>query len=208
MQSRSASEQVAVAPALDDARAVLYAQARTGRLLPAGREVLGILGVIMFAVHSWSVRAFLFNLPSFILKYRPSEILGVFCYHMAFALLESLCAIAVLLVLAALLPGAWLRSGFVYKGFVLVAAACAAAIFLQYSYVSETFVFEGPGRTAFLAELVAGSAAFVALYIACLRSLGLQQLLASLVDRISIMMYIYLPLDLVGLLVVSARLLR
>jgi hypothetical protein len=208
MQSRSGSEKVAVVPALDGAAASLPIQIRTGSLLPAGRELIGVLGVIVFAVHSWSIRGFLFSLPSFILKYRPDQILAVFCYHMAFALLESMCAMTLLLVLSALLPQAWLRKGFAYKGFVLVAAACAAAIFLPYSYVSENFVFEGPGRDAFLAEFGAGLAAFVALYVACLRSLRLQNWLTSLVDRISIMLYIYIPLDAVGLLVVSARLLR
>ena len=195
-------------PAGDVAARGLDIQSRIGSLLPPRREVVGILGVVVFAVHSWTVRGFLFNLPSFILKYRAGEILAVLAYHMAFAFLESLCVTVSLLILGALLPAPWLRQGFVYKGFLILIAASAAAIFLQYSYVSETFVFEGPGRGAFLAELGVGLATFLALFILCVRSVRVQKVLASLVDQISIMLFIYLPLDVLGLLVVSVRLLR
>jgi hypothetical protein len=202
------SGEFTVTPAIDKVASGPDMRSRIERLFPPKQEVIGILGVIVFAVHSWSIRGFLYSLPSFILKYRPDEILAVFCYHMAFALLESVCAMALLLVLGALLPAAWLRSGFIYKSFVIFMAGCAAAIFLQYSYVSEAFVFEGPGRGLFLVELAGGLAAFIGIYVACVRMVRLQKVVSSLVDRISIMLFIYLPLDAIGLLVVSLRLLR
>jgi hypothetical protein len=162
----------------------------------------------VFAVHSWSVRGFLYNLPSFLLKYRTGQILAVFCYHMAFAFLESLCVMAVLLAISAILPAGLLRRGFAYKGLLVLAAGSAAAIFLQYSYVSETFAFEGPQRALFWAKAAAGFVVFLGIYLASFRIVIVQKALTWLAEQISVMLLVYLPLDLAGLLVVGFRLLR
>jgi len=179
-----------------------------GGLLPPGHETVAVLGAVVFAIHSWSVRGFLYNLPSFLLKYRTGEILVVFCYHMAFAFLESLIVMAALLGLSALLPAGLLRRGFIYKGLLVLAAACAAAILLQYSYVSESFAFEGAGRALFWTRVAAGFVVFLLIYLASFKVVSLRKALTWLAEQISVMLFVYLPLDLVGLLVVGFRLLR
>ncbi len=175
-------------------------------LLPPRQEIVGVLGVIVFAVHTWSIRGFLYSLPSFVLKYDAAEILVIFCYHMAFALLESVATLAGLLIVAAALPAEWLRNGFVPKGFVLVLAASTAAIYLQYSYVSDTFVFATGPISRYLPQILGGLILAVALYVWTWRSARLQRWLTFLVDQISIMLFIYIPLDFVGLIVVAWRL--
>ncbi len=177
-------------------------------LVPPRQEVVGILGVIVFAIHSWSIRGFLYSLPSFVLKYDTGEILVVFCYHMAFAFLESVCVLAVLLILAAALPAGLLRKGFVPKGFVLVLAASAAAIYLQHSYVSGTYIFVTGPASRYLPQILGGLILAVALYVWTSRSARMRQSLTFLVDQISIMLLIYIPLDVVGLIVVAWRLVR
>ena len=166
------------------------------------------MGAAVFAVHSWSVRGFLYNLPSFLLKYDTGQILAVFCYHMALAFLESMGVMGALLLASAALPSQLLRRGFLYKGLLVLAAASAAAVFLQYSYVSETFAFEGAGRSRFFIEAAAGLAVFLALYIASFRAIWLQSALGWVAEQVSVMLFVYLPLDLVGLLVVAVRLVR
>jgi hypothetical protein len=132
----------------------------------------------------------------------------VFSYQMAFAFMESLLVMAVLLALSVLLPAGLLRRGFAYKGLLVLAAGCAAAVFLQYSYVSESFAFEGPGRGVFWAKVAAGALVFLGLYAASFRSMRVKKALTWLAEQISVMLFVYLPLDVVGLLVVSFRLLR
>jgi hypothetical protein len=175
---------------------------------PARAEAVSIFGVVVFTVHSWSVYGFLYNLPSFLLKYRAGEIVAVFFYQMAFAFLESVCFTAVLVLVAALLPFAWIRKGFVYKGFLLVLAATASAIALQYSFSFEIFGFD-PSNPGVLYERVgAGLILFAGTWALTQKYAGLQRFLVQLADRISIMLFAYLPLDAVGLLVVAWRLLR
>jgi hypothetical protein len=178
------------------------------RRLPAWRELVLVFGVVVFVVHSWSVRGFLFDLPSFLLKLRPLEIAAVFCYHMAFAALESTAFTAALLVLTAVLPTSWLRQGFVHNAFVLVLAATAGAIVLQYSFAYGEFAFESPNSPWLLPEIVAGGAAFAVLYIAVHRAENLQELVGFIVNQVSVMLLIYLPLDALGIFTVAVRLLR
>src|SRR5512138_2136411 len=64
---------------------------------------------------------------------------------LAFALLESLLVMAILLALSILLPGNILKQGFAYKGFIIVLVAAAAAI-----------VFESWYRVGFFKDLMAG----------------------------------------------------
>ena len=175
------------------------------RLPPSG-EILSVFGVVVFAVHSWSVRGFLFHLPSFLLKKPLGEIAGIFCYHMVFALLESGFLIAFILILAVVLPSAWLRNGFVYKGFLLVAAATVTAILLQDSPAYETFTFAISNDPNLAAKISVTLIAFLVLYVLAHRRPGLQKPVIFLADQISIMLFVYLPLDAVGLFVVAARL--
>ena len=176
--------------------------------IPAWHEILGVLGVVVFAVHSWSVYGFLFNLPAFILKYRPGEILAVFFYHMVFAFFESFCIGLVLVVLSAILPSAWMRKGFVHKGFLLVLAAAIGAVALQNSFSYAIFEFDASNMHLLYERLGVGVLLFAGIWALTHYVAGLQKLLVRLVEQISIMLYIYLPLDVIGLLVVGWRLLR
>jgi hypothetical protein len=167
-----------------------------------------IFGTVVFAVHSWSVRGFLFNLPSFLLKLSVLEIASILCYHLAFALFESVLVGATLVLVAAVLPSSWFRGGFVYRGFLLIVAATAAAIFLQYSFAYGELQLERPGAPWVLPALGAGFVLFVMLYALSPRFARLQKALEFLAEQISVMLYVYLPLDIVALLVVTARLIR
>jgi hypothetical protein len=175
---------------------------------PSWPEILSVLGVVVFAVHGWSVRGFLYNLPSFILKYRPNEILVVFWYHMAFAFLESVAFGACLVLLAALLPSSWIRYGFVCKGFLIVLAVGIVAIILQFSFAYGTFTPPTSNRNLLTAEIAAGVILFIGLLVLADRTTRFQHLIQFLVDQISIMLLVYLPLDAISLVVVAWRLVR
>ena len=169
---------------------------------------MAVLGVVVFAVHTWSVRGFLYSVPSFILKYSAGDVLVIFCYHMAFALLETLCVTLLLVLLAALLPAKLLRGGFVHKGTLLVLEAAVAAIFLQYSFYYGRFAFEGKGRAAFLEKAIGGLAVLAVIYLWSFRSNGFQKVLSRVAETTWIMPFIYFPIDAVSVLVVLGRLLR
>lgn len=177
--------------------------------LPARREVLLVFGVVLFAVFGWSIRGFLYKLPSFSLYFGLGANLAVLCYMMAFALIESLIVTAALVILAALLPSGWLRRGFAYKGFLIVLVATVA-----------TILFEGYYRAGFLKDILAGYTymfpPFIAGLIGSILVLGLllwlfrryqrlQRYAVYTLEQISLFTYIYVPLGLIGIIVVLVR---
>jgi hypothetical protein len=168
--------------------------------LPTWGEISVVFGVVVFFVHSWSVRGFLFQVPSFLLHYRLGQILAVFAYMMAFALLESL-AITGLLVLASLvLPVKWFRQGFEYKGFLAVLVAAIASVlyqsYLKNDMLPKTFYYQWGALTLLVWVLLV----FLFHYLPRLQKISL-----GLEERLSVMAYLYVPLGIIGIFTVIVR---
>ena len=168
--------------------------------LPARTEIDPAFGFLVFAVFTWSVRGFFSELPSLLLYYPLGEIFGVFSYMMAFALLESLLAMALLICAAMILPEAWFRRGFSRKAAVVVLVAGAFMIYLQNIL---TFQFPSLQETA-----VGAGAAFLLLFVllALLAKVErFRSLFNNLLERFKVFSIIYTPLGVTGLVVVALR---
>jgi len=177
--------------------------------LPARRDAFLVFGVVLFAVFGWSIRGFFYKLPAFSLYFGLGANLAILSYMMAFALFESVVVTGALVLIGALLPSGWLRSGFAYKGFLIVLVTTVAMI-----------LFEGWYRADFLKDLLAGQtypvppfiwgAVGSVLVLALLLRLfrwkpRLQQYALDMVERLSLFTYIYVPLGIIGLVVVIVR---
>jgi uncharacterized membrane protein len=170
------------------------------KFFPTGREIALVFGIILFAVHSWSMRAFLYEFPSFILSMNIGQVAGVFAYMMAFAFLESLLALGILLLASALLPRGWYRQGFVSKGFLTVLIGVGFAITTRMAlpnrYPGVEFLYVRAG--------IAGAVLVISILAAHFFH-PVQRVLDFLAEQISIMLYIYVPIGAISLLVVIAR---
>src|ERR1700690_3428309 len=102
-----------------------------GSRLPIKGEILSVFNVVLFVVFGWSVRGFLFVLPSFLLYFRLGDILAILFYMLGFALIESLFLTGGLLVGSLLLPAKWFKIGFGYKGFLIILVARMGLILFQ-----------------------------------------------------------------------------
>jgi hypothetical protein len=163
-------------------------------------EIIAVLGISVFVCHSWSVWRFLHELPSFLLYFRLAEISVVFAYMMAFAFLESLLIAVGLVLVGAILPSKWLRDGFAYKGFIFVVVGSIAAFILQ-----KNLRYEFPSTQMLMLNLVI-PLTLIAVFIAASHMWDpLQKVLLDIQDRISIMLYVYVPLGIVSILVVVFR---
>ncbi len=168
--------------------------------LPARQDRLAVLGAAVFVVFSWSIRGFLFVFPSRVMYFRAWEVFSIFMYMMAFALAESLLLAGGLTALAMLLPGGWLRQGFAYKGFLVILVGTATAIAYQRWLGNEL-----PDKTILLMWTAAPLTLLLGLLALFHFFPGLGVLLASLAERFTIFVYLYLPLGALGLLVVLLR---
>ncbi len=171
----------------------------SGRI-PARGEVLTVFNFALFAISSWSVRSFLFKFPSFRLYFDVPDILSILLYMLAFALLESIALTLILVLVSALLPPKWLKSGFDYKGFVAVLVVGIASILLQYSDVPDL-----PPLRWLAAGTLACLAAWILLALGLHFMPRLRTAVLGFVERFAIFSYIYVPLGTIGILVVLIR---
>ncbi len=177
--------------------------------LPARSEVLQVFSVVLFAIFGWSIRGFLYKVPSFTLYFGLGANFAILCYMLAFALLESLVVMGFLLALAVVLPASFMKQGFAYKGFIILLVAAAAAIVFEswYSinYVKDIMAGNDYAIPPFITGAVVTIASLAALFWVFALWPRLQKWAHVLMEQFSIFTYIYVPLGLLGLVVVLIR---
>lgn len=87
--------------------------------LPKPQAILQVYAVIAVMFSAWTITAFLWKLPAWLLILNLGEILTVFSYGIVTNLLESLMVLGLLLIACALLPSRVLRDEFVVRGTIL-----------------------------------------------------------------------------------------
>jgi hypothetical protein len=180
-----------------------------GKRLPARTEILSVLNVVVFVLFGWSIRGFLFEVPSFMLYMGLGDIAAILFYMMAFALLESVLVTGGLAILSMLLPSNWLKSGFRYKGFLIILVATIGFILFQGYYKAGFFQNliqndYSPLRPIYTGFFI-GMVGLIGLLFLFHHSPWLQKYVTKLVDQFGIFGYIYIPLGMIGALVVIAR---
>lgn len=167
---------------------------------PHRNEIIPVLGAAVFVCFSWTILGFINKLSSFILYFNLGEILAIFAYMMAFALLESLAFTGFVVLISALLPPTWLKEGFAYKGFIITIVATATAVLFQHA-LRDDF----PSMLILLIYSVI-PLLLIAAAIFTLHSMPrVQNILLNIADRLSILLFLYVPIGIFSLLVVVYR---
>jgi hypothetical protein len=177
--------------------------------LPVGYEIISVFNVLLFVVFGWSIRGFLFELPSFLLDFQLEDIASILFYMLAFALLESLFITAGLVLVSMVFPSNWLKMGFGYKGFLIIFVATIGLILYQGYYKNgffETFLKNdySPLNPLFIG-LIVGVFVLIGLFWLFNNKSGLKNYLLIFIAQFSVFAYIYIPLGLIGVLVVIFR---
>lgn len=114
---------------------------------------------------------------------------------MAFAFLESLLITGALVLLSAILPSNWLRHGFAFKGLIVIVMATASAVLLQRA-------MQGTMPTLPVLTLVWFMPLIwtIIFIILAQRKLRVQNILLEIAERVSIMLFLYVPVGLISLI--------
>lgn len=164
---------------------------------PRRHEVVPVFATCAVPVFSWTIFWFLHRMPGWLPFLAPWRILGIFAYTQAFALLESLSILLVLILMAAILPVRLFRRKFVAVGTALM---MSAALWIA---CGQIILIDNPNRLPLWAAL---ALAFTLLSCVLVhRYPRLEQFLSSLADRLTVFLYLYVPLGLLGLVVVVSR---
>ena len=171
--------------------------------LPEQNEFYAVLAIVVFVVFGWSMRGFLHEVPSFINYFRVGQILAIFAYMMGFALLESLLVTFGLGLLSLILPVPWFRNGFIYKSFITLLVGGGAMLWLENTIMSWNNRFPPVELLLAFAGVTVGLWVVLLLLFHYIKPL--QKALLFIADRIGVMAYLYVPLGLLGLVVVLLR---
>lgn len=163
--------------------------------LPSRKDLWPVYALIVFMVYTWSFFFSFWELPSWSMFMTVGELLAVFCYVMSLSLLESLIFLAVLSGLCFLFPPSWLKEHFIVRGSSISFSLLAGMMVYWY------FIFPDHSIISFVYILV--WTVIVAIAVEKVKWMRLAALWLS--ERLTIFLYLYLPLSLISLIVVVYR---
>ena len=168
--------------------------------LPDRTDLWSAFGAVVFIVFSWSIRGYIFKLPSLLLQFDLLDLVGVFAYMMSIALVESLIVELLLICAAAILPLYWFREGFGYKASVVVFVTAAWIIHFE-----DIMKYEFPAWSIVIYNIGGLLAILVILILLFHRVKLLQRIMEDFVDRLQVFLYIYPFIGVLSLFIVVLR---
>jgi hypothetical protein len=169
------------------------------RRFPSRGDAIPVFAACVVPVFTWSILQFLYFLPSWLLSMSLGDVLSILAYTLASALLESVSLLLVMILLAAILPARFFRNKFAVLGSVIILLTSACAIVLQYNLS----ILESPRALVVMLALYLASIAVS--YVLVHRFKRVEGLALSFAERLTILLYVYVPLGLIGALVVLLR---
>ncbi|RMH02228.1 MAG: hypothetical protein D6706_00455 [Chloroflexi bacterium] len=171
------------------------------RRLPSRQDLLYVFAACAFPVHVWLIINVMREVPAWILRLSMWDLLGVVAYSLLFALLETAVVTVFFVVLGMMLPQRWIQGRFVSLATLLVMISAVWFVVLHYNsqaIENRQIVTLGIWLASYL--LVMGGAV-LALY----RSQRVETAVAAFVQRLVVLSFFYIVVDIFGLFIVISR---
>jgi hypothetical protein len=173
--------------------------------LPTRQEILPVFSIILFIDFSWMFYRMFWQVPSWLYYMGIQNILVITAYTLSFALFESILVLGVLLFFSLVFPAKYFRDKFIPLGSAIAVfmGVCAWAIQRKISLLEKVELQQlllYP--LVFLVVLVVLVFAFSYLFD---HFKFMPRFISSIADRMVVFAYIYIPLSLLGLVVVIIR---
>ncbi len=147
-------------------------------------------------IHLWSIIIMFRLVPSWLLYLSQSDIIGSTAYHLMFTIFETVLVFIILLAVGRLIPKKWTPEPFLTLCSVLLIELAIMAIVFQHlvqQYSSLRWMF-------------VSCAIILALSIVVVPKISkLQALNRSLAERLTVLTFIYVMIDVIGVIVVIVR---
>ncbi len=168
---------------------------------PSFREILDVFMVCVFTIFMWSIINILREMPAWILRLKTWDLIGVIAYTQAFALVESLIVLLIMIFIGSVLPARLFRARFVALGSLVVLLTSA---WVGIAHFADDAVRLW-GKREFLLAFMGYLISIGIPYIFILRSERIERLLRSVVNRLYILSLAYVLGGVLGLIVVIIR---
>ena len=169
--------------------------------LPPSSAILPVFAVISFLVYGWTLVIFFWKIPSWLMFLTLDEIFANLAYAMTAALLESLAVLALLLLISILLPAAMMKDVFVTRGAVAALIGLGSVMLYMYRFSEVGYSF----LDNLLLWTLSSLALTLLLTFLAPRLNIIVRLAAWTSDRVTVFIYLFLPLSVLSLLVVLYR---
>jgi hypothetical protein len=167
---------------------------------PSLQENLQVYAVIVAFLYTWTILWLFWELPSWLNFLTVGEVLPIFAYALATNFLESLLVLAGLNLICFLLPAHWFHTSFVPRSFLLVASGLGTLMVFISLFGKEA---EHPNglfvATLMLLVLLVPGSLFLG------RIPIVKNLAESISDRLTIFVYLLVPLSLLSILFIILR---
>jgi len=170
--------------------------------IPPLHEILALYATIVFLIYGWASITFFWKVPSWLYFLSLGEIAAILFYTFASSLLECTIILLIFLFASLVLPTKWLYNKFAVRGSLIVYTLTFWVVLftlnslIQLPTTIDVITFGiGVLVTSVLAILLAERFSFV------------QRLVITVGNRLTIFLYLWLPLGLIGILVIIFRIL-
>ncbi len=168
--------------------------------IPKLEQLVPVYAVIVAMIYPWSLLRFFWRLSSWLYFSTVGEIAVIFTYMMVVNLIETILVLLAPVLMSILLPQKWFYDKFITKGSLLILLGLGYLM-----YFDNHLSFAAP----FPLDLVYWTPAIAAAILALVFLLGwigfLGKILNELANRLTIFLYISIPVSLISLLVVLVR---
>jgi len=168
--------------------------------IPPFHEILALYATIVFLIYGWATITFFWKVPSWLYFLGLEEIAGILSYTFASSLLECTIILFIFLFASLVLPSKWLYNKFAVRGSLMVYALTFWVVLftlnslIQLPSTGDVITFSiGVLLTSVLAMILAD------------RSSVVQRLIITVGNRLTVFLYLWLPLSLIAILVVVLR---
>ena len=173
--------------------------------LPLRKELLAVFSTAVFITFSWSIYRMFFQVPSWLFYLTLNDILWITAYVVGFALLESALLLGFMILLSILYPAKHFKAKFVAQSSLVLLVLTIGALLYQ----QNIGMLKWWGWLEFLIFILAFIASLTLLVLSFSflfdRLARLKSLMEAIADRLTVFSLIYIPLGVLGLLVIIFR---
>ena len=170
------------------------------RKVPKLEDIAPVYAVIVIMIYPWTLTRFFWKLPSWILFASVGDLAAIVSYMVVINLLESILVLLVLIAISILLPRKWFYDRFQTRSVALVLFGVSYLIYLNMNFQAGS---------AYLQTLIRWIPAAIVVILMLMflveRVNFLRGALEELASRLTIFLYISIPVSVISLVVVLVR---
>ena len=158
--------------------------------------------MIVLIVYTWTLIWFFWQVPSWLYFLNVGEIMTALAYSLATNFAESLVVMCGPLFLALVLPRKWFHDVFIARGASLSMAGLGYMMFLANQFQNKS---DYPTLSLQIWTVLLAAVGIALLVYLCGQIPLLRKMLEVVADRVTIFVYILVPLSIISVLVVVIR---